>query len=71
MPISSQKQLIPRCKTLCFAPFSCQNSEKTPEKTVDLGVEKLKSTKRLYFGKYGVLLFETDGKIRMFFSIFT
>ena len=57
MPISSQKQLIPRCRTLCFAPFSCQNSEKTPEKTVGLGVEKLKSMKWLCFGEIQSFIF--------------
>ncbi len=38
-------------KMSVFLPFSCQNSEKTPEKTVGLGVEKLKNMKWLYFGE--------------------
>ena len=38
-------------KMSVFLPFPCQNTEKTPEKTVGLYVEKLKSMKWLYFGE--------------------
>ena len=38
-------------KMSVFLPFSCQNTEKTPEKTVGLYVEKLKIMKWLYFGE--------------------